>query len=192
PFAFYAKEKIKQTKNMHLSRIEPYLKTEFISSFPVINQVKYFNSVNAQLNNDFVNGRLKAFLKCEDRCGMIHHVESRVPFSDDIELIGFMFSINGNRKIQQGISKYLLREAAKDVLPAEVYQRYDKKGFETPMNKWIIANQKQLFDVVGADDFSFIHLDKLKAAFQSGKAGTKEVSLLYKLYVLSIWKSLFK
>lgn len=190
PFAFYAKEKVKQRRNTHLSKIAPYLTDKFVQAFPVINQVRYFDSVNEQLNNDFVNGRLKSFLKCEDRCGMIHHVESRVPFSDDTDLIEFMFSLDGNRKIRHGVSKYLLREATKDLLPKEVYQRYDKKGFETPMNKWITENQMRLFEKIG-NNFEFVNIEKLRASFKKENAGTKEVSLLYKLYVLTIWKELF-
>ena len=192
PFLFYAKEKIKQNNNRHLTKVLPFFGSDFIQSFPVINQVKYYNSVNEQLNADFVNGRLKSFLKCEDRCGMIHSVESRVPFSDDINLIEYLFSINGNRKIQKGVSKYLLREATKDILPKEIYSRYDKKGFETPMNKWVIDNKKHILEVVGSEQYDFIKLNALEDVFRQSKAGTKEVSVLFKLYILSIWKKAFR
>ncbi len=191
PFLFYAKEKIKQNKNTHLMNMQPFFGSDFISSYPVINQVKYFDSVNEQLANDF-GGRLKSFLKCEDRCGMIHSVESRVPFSDDINLIEYVFSINGNRKIQKGVSKYLLREATKDLLPKEIYTRYDKKGFETPMKRWVLENKKHMFEVIGNERYDFIKLNDLEDVFrQDNKAGNKEVSVLYKLYVLSIWKKVF-
>ena len=91
----------------------------------------YFNDINQQLLSDIYQTRLKSFLKCEDRCSMFHSVESRTPFSDDVDLINLMFSFNGNKKIKNGVSKFLLREALKSKLPSEIYYRYDKKGFET-------------------------------------------------------------
>lgn len=191
PFSLFVKEKIKSHYNSHLKGIQNYFESSYINSHPVHNPTKYLDKVNKQLAYDITNARLKAFLKCEDRCGMWHSVESRTPFSDDIELINLMFSINGTRKIQNGTSKYFLREAVKDKLPQEIYSRYDKKGFETPMNKWIGGNYKKIFEVLEPNDFKFMKFDTLKQSFDSQKAGTKEIKLLYKLYVLALWRKAF-
>ncbi len=191
PFSLFVKEKIKAHYNSYLKGIQNYFDNSFVDSYPVVNPVKYPGNVNKQLAYDITAARLKTFLKCEDRCGMWHSVESRTPFSDDIELINLMFSINGNRKIQNGASKYFLREAVKEKLPKEIYERYDKKGFETPMDKWIGGNYKMIFDVLEKKELPFIKLDILKKQFDSQKAGTKEIKLLYKLYVLALWQKSF-
>jgi asparagine synthase (glutamine-hydrolysing) len=191
PFSLFIKEKIKKNYNSYLKGIENYFESSYVNSYKVYNPTKYLERVNDQLAYDITTARLKAFLKCEDRCSMWHSVESRTPFSDDIELINLMFSINGNRKIQNGVSKYFLREAVKDKLPKEIYSRYDKKGFETPMDKWIGNSYKMIFDSMNQKDIPFIKLDTLKQQFDLGKAGTKEIKLLYKLYVLSLWKKTF-
>jgi len=191
PFALFVKEKIKANYNSYLKNISQYFNSDFINKFDTVNQVKYLDKVNQQLAYDITDARLKAFLKCEDRCGMWHSVESRTPFSDDIELINLMFSINGNRKMQKGISKYFLREAVKEKLPNEIYSRYDKMGFETPMNKWIGGNYKTIFEEVEASNFSFAKTAVLKQKFDSGTAGTNEVKLLYKWWVLVKWRTVF-
>ena len=191
PFSLFVKEKIKSYFNSHLKGIETYFDSSFTNSYKIINPTKYLSNVNNQLAYDISSARLKAFLKCEDRCGMWHSVESRTPFSDDIDLINLMFSINGNRKIQNGVSKFFLREAVKDKLPNEIYMRYDKKGFETPMDKWIGGNYKIIFDSLIEKDFQFIKLNVLKQQFDSQKAGSNEIRLLYKLYVLAMWKRVF-
>lgn len=191
PFSLFIKEKIKSHYNSHLKGIENYFDSSFVNAYKIQNPTKYLDKVNDQLAYDINTARLKAFLKCEDRCGMWHSVESRTPFSDDIELINLMFSINGTRKIQNGVSKYFLREAVKDKLPNEIYTRYDKKGFETPMNKWIGGNYKMIFDQLNKSDFQFMKLDILKQQFDSQKAGTKEVKLLYKLFILALWRKSF-
>lgn len=191
PFSLWLKEKVKSHYNSHLHGINDYFDPSFVNSHKIINPVKYLDKVNDQLAYDINVARLKAFLKCEDRCGMWHSVESRTPFSDDIELITLMFSINGTRKIQNGVSKYFLREAVKDKLPNEIYTRYDKKGFETPMNKWIGGNYKMIFENLSKNDFPFIKLGTLKRQFDSQKASAKEVKLLYKLYILTLWNKVF-
>jgi asparagine synthase (glutamine-hydrolysing) len=191
PYSVFIKEKVKASYNSHLSEIGKYFKKDFISSQKAVNPTQYFNTVNDQLAYDIKAARLKAFLKCEDRCGMWHSVESRTPFSDDIDLIDFMFSINGNRKIQNGVSKYFLREALKDRLPKEIYSRYDKKGFETPMKKWISNNKQLLFDRIKEQKFDFIDLAELKKTFDENKQSGREVTLLFKLYVYSLWRKVF-
>jgi asparagine synthase (glutamine-hydrolysing) len=191
PLSLWMKEKVKAHYNSHLAGIKNYFDNGFVNSYRIHNPVKYLDKVNDQLAYDINTARLKAFLKCEDRCGMWHSVESRTPFSDDIGLINLMFSINGNRKMQNGVSKYFLREAVKDKLPNEIYLRYDKKGFETPMDKWIGGNYKMIFDSLNKNDFQFMKLGELKQQFDSQKAGTKEIKLLYKLYVLSLWQKSF-
>ncbi|MGZ3921650.1 MAG: asparagine synthase-related protein, partial [Bacteroidia bacterium] len=188
PFVFYAKEKIKQRRNVHRAILNDFFAADFLNSGTINNSSEYFDTVNEQLVNDIEKVRLKTFLKCEDRCGMWHSVESRTPFSDDVELIDFAFSFNGNRKIQKGISKYLLREATKKILPPEIYNRYDKKGFETPMKKWVIQLMPQMISEIKSADFDFvnnIYLDRVN------KESLTELKMLFKLFILSRWKKVF-
>jgi asparagine synthase (glutamine-hydrolysing) len=184
PFIFYAKEKIKASNHISIRSLFKFYKSDFIRSNKVLNPVVYFDSVNEQLKNDIENARLKSFLKCEDRCGMWHGVESRTPFSDDIELIELMFSFNGNRKIQKGISKYYLREAMKDLLPKEITTRYDKRGFETPMLAWTKKLKIEMIEEVKGSNFSFVDP---KSFGKINDDDLNEMKILFKLFVLSRW-----
>jgi asparagine synthase (glutamine-hydrolysing) len=188
PFVFYAKEKIKQKRNVNATVYSSFFKKEFISSHPVNNSSHYYNSVNEQLLDDTGVTRLKSFLKCEDRCGMWHSVESRTPFSDDVQLIDFMFSFDGNRKIQKGVSKHLLREATKKMLPAEIYNRYDKKGFETPMKKWVTELKPVMIEEIKDAGFEFINAGDLH---KINNESLTQLRLLFKLFVLTRWKKVF-
>ena len=144
--------------------------------------------MNQQLLSDIYDTRLKTFLKCEDRCGMWHSVESRTPFSDDINLINLLFSFNGNKKIKNGVSKYLLREAVKNKLPIEIYSRYDKKGFETPMQEWMQKLRPKLLAEVKSANFDFVNYSNLEKTNPDNIAHNK---LLFKLFVFSRWQKLF-
>jgi asparagine synthase (glutamine-hydrolysing) len=188
PFMFFAKENIKQRKNFNLSVTRKFFREDFIRSHEVVNPAVYFSSVNEQLLHDIHHARLKSFLKCEDRCGMWHSVESRTPFSDDVDLINFMFSFNGNRKIQNGVSKYLLREAAKPELPEKVYSRYDKRGFETPMRQWLSVKTPMMIDEVKAKNWNFVKLDQLN---NLDPDNLNELKVLFRLFLLSRWEKVF-
>jgi asparagine synthase (glutamine-hydrolysing) len=152
-----------------------------------VNQ-KIAGSLNQQLKLDY-KGRLKSFLKCEDRCSMAFGIESRVPFADDVELVDLIFSIHGQQKIQQGISKYLLREAAKKYIPARIYERKDKIGFETPVAGWFRAYKEQVLDTI-TGTLDFMDTKTLVADFDTLLAA--KPSFLLRLYSLAIWHEAFK
>ena len=75
---------------------------------------------------------LPALLHFEDRNSMAHSIEARVPFLD-YQLAEFCLNIPTEYKIKGTLTKVILREAMKEVLPVEVYQRRDKIGFSTPI-----------------------------------------------------------
>ncbi len=94
-------------------------------------------SLNGYLHHDFNNTLLKCYLKCEDRCSMWHSVESRTPFSDDIHLIEYGFTLPSSVKIVNGELKWLLRKAMRGIAPNAILDRQDKKGYVTPNRQWI-------------------------------------------------------
>ncbi|MBK8366676.1 MAG: asparagine synthase (glutamine-hydrolyzing) [Bacteroidetes bacterium] len=144
-------------------------------------------SLNAQLAIDF-NGKLKSFLKCEDRCSMAFGIESRVPFADDVELVNFIFSIQGNKKISQGVSKYLLREATKEYIPEQIYSRRDKIGFETPVQKWFAPHKNHVLEVI-ISQCNFIDKDYLTSNFDL--LLNAKPNFLLRLYSTSVWKKVY-
>jgi asparagine synthase (glutamine-hydrolysing) len=70
-----------------------------------------------------------------DRMTMAHSLELRVPYLDHI-LFEFAATIPPRYKIRQGMTKYVLRQAASKYLPEEVCRR-PKLGFPVPIAAWI-------------------------------------------------------
>ncbi len=188
PFLFYMKERVKYRNNLNKNRLPLFFTKQFIESHEIKKPIRYFKDVNLQLQDDIYETRLKAFLKCEDRCGMWHSVESRTPFSDDIDLIKLMFSFNGNKKIKNGVSKYLLREAMKKKLPNEIYNRHDKRGFETPMKQWVLQLAPQMMGEIKKAGFDFVNYKDLE---KINFSNTYNYQLLFKLFVLCRWQKVF-
>jgi asparagine synthase (glutamine-hydrolysing) len=78
---------------------------------------------------------LPALLHVEDRMGMAHGLESRVPFLDH-PLVEFAATIPADVKFRDGHMKHLLRIAFADTLPREILERRDKMGFPVPLKEW--------------------------------------------------------
>ena len=93
---------------------------------------------------------------------MRFQVESRTPFADSRELIETVFGIPSVYKIHDGWSKALLREAAREDLPEEIYRRRDKIGFATPEWKWLSLRQEDLLSVFSDDMSQFLDIGKIR------------------------------
>ena len=62
-------------------------------------------------------------------------LESRVPFLD-FRLVEKTLATSSDLKLNKGMTKHILREAMKDILPERIRLRRDKIGFGTPQDEW--------------------------------------------------------
>ena len=70
-----------------------------------------------------------------DRMTMASSIEGRVPFSD-FSVYQTARKLTLDEKLHNGTTKYLLREASRDVIPTEAYNK-KKLGFPVPLREWI-------------------------------------------------------
>lgn len=78
---------------------------------------------------------LQSVLNRADKMSMAASVEARVPFLEN-RTVALVNSISGRNKIKKFSPKYLLKQAAKKVLPGSVVDR-KKVGFGSPIGKWL-------------------------------------------------------
>jgi asparagine synthase (glutamine-hydrolysing) len=83
-----------------------------------------------------MNYKLEHLLMSEDANSMAHSREARVPFLD-YRIMEFVMHLPENFIIRKGMTKSILRDAVRDILPAEILQRRDKIGFATPDSEWL-------------------------------------------------------
>jgi asparagine synthase (glutamine-hydrolysing) len=67
---------------------------------------------------------------------MAHSREVRLPFLYH-RLAEFLFSLPPGFKIRGGVTKYILRESFRDVVPEAILNRTDKIGYEPPQGSWL-------------------------------------------------------
>jgi asparagine synthase (glutamine-hydrolysing) len=84
---------------------------------------------------------LPALLQVEDRMGMAHGLESRVPLLDQA-LVEFVATIPADIKFKEGQAKHLLKHCFSSVLPRPIVERRDKMGFPVPLKEWVSGSLK--------------------------------------------------
>lgn len=121
---------------------------------PDINEMLYKpKSLKESLLQHF-EYKLEHLLRWEDLNSMYFSIESRVPFLDH-RLVEATISTPASQKIKKGETKFLLREALKDILPAKIINRKDKKGFSNPRDKWFRTEEFQnyIFELINSESF---------------------------------------
>lgn len=126
-----------------------------------------------------------------DRSEMAHSVEGRLPFLD-ASLWRFLAGVPAQWKIRDGVEKYLLREAVRDLVPAEVYQARKHPFLSPPVD---LASNVAFAELAGdllvgaASAVPFLDpsaVANMLAALHSGNAGEPIHSERNLLYVMSL------
>lgn len=78
-----------------------------------------------------------------DRASMANSLEVRPPYLDH-ELVEFVCSLKPDLKLKGMTTKFILKEAAKGILPDSIIHR-SKKGFGIPIAQWIKGDLKEMF-----------------------------------------------
>lgn len=96
---------------------------------------------------------LPHMLRYEDRNSMACSIEARVPFLDH-RLVEKSFSIPAEYKLKNGVNKYILRKAMKNIVPDIILNRQDKIGFGTPTDQWTSNSlSKEINDLIHSKVF---------------------------------------
>lgn len=157
---------------------------------------KFFKNVDELSGKQLVD--LNSFMQYDillkgDRMSMSHSLELRVPFLD-LEVWSVARRLSSDLKVRGNITKYALREAAKEVLPEEWYKR-PKKGFPVPFRDFLREDNfyNKFYEVLSSelcDDFfdRSVVLDMLKEHKDGVKRNHRR---LYSYYVFLVWYDLY-
>ncbi|MFM7813775.1 MAG: asparagine synthase (glutamine-hydrolyzing), partial [Flavobacteriales bacterium] len=134
-----------------------YLNKAFTAQYTASNKVAGSIHGSANLNAslmDHFEYKLEHLLKWEDRNSMYFSIEARVPFLD-YRLVERIMATPSHWKIRNGMTKHILREAMKGILPEKIRMRRDKMGFDTPQDEWFRSNQWQaeVMNILSSESF---------------------------------------
>ena len=130
---------------------------------------------------------LPTLLQFEDRNSMAFSIESRVPFLDH-RLVEYVFSLPDEFKINGGVTKRVLRESMRGLMPEAICDRKDKKGFVTPGEvKWLRGPLAFLLEQ-NFRMLDFLDSKRVEDVLDGFRKGdNKNASLVWRLVVLRYW-----
>jgi asparagine synthase (glutamine-hydrolysing) len=124
-----------------LNQFQPRMEAPFTS---------YLKTRTAQ---DLTHETAPCCLRAEDRQTTALGLDNHVPFFDH-RLIEFMFRVPGHLKIRDGVTKILLREAMRGILPEETRTRIKKTGWNAPAHVWFSGGGRDaLLDLIASQAF---------------------------------------
>jgi len=122
---------------------------------PVFVPLSSFRTVSERQKLDIDKYSVPALAHYEDRTSMANSLELRYPYLDH-RIVDFAVNLPTESKIQNGWTKYILRQSFPE-LPARIRWRRDKQGFTTPEAHWL----KHEFRATIADMFKKSRLGEL-------------------------------
>ena len=99
------------------------------------------NFLDRALKVDLLQYNTPRWVNMIDRISMAHAIISRSPFLD-YRLVEFAFSLDNSLKIRNAETKYVLREAKRNVLPASIVNDHKKVQFDGPATQWLKGSLK--------------------------------------------------
>ncbi|MEK7461702.1 MAG: asparagine synthase (glutamine-hydrolyzing) [Patescibacteria group bacterium] len=127
-----------------------------------------------------------------DKMTMAYSLELRVPFLD-IEVARLASSLPDRFKWKRGITKYLLREAFRQILPESVRRRR-KLGFPTPVRNWFTKERQSIYNTILDNPYiqNHMNISFIKNLIDDHISGQSDNSRkIYLLLMLAIWYNVF-
>lgn len=133
-------------------------------------------------------------LHWEDRNSMAHSIESRVPFLD-YRLVEYVLGLPDEFKISEGVTKRVLREGMRNILPEEIRWRMDKVGFATPEEIWMREKNTAYFRELLSEAISLsggILKREVFDIFDNTVAGVRQFDfLIWRIISFGVWVKRF-
>lgn len=143
-----------------------------------------FIDMHTWLNGDLLHNA--------DRTTMAHSLELRTPFVDR-EVYNLAAEIPADLRISHGTTKYILRKAVEDIVPAHVLHR-KKLGFPVPIRFWLKDEMydwaKQIINDSQTDQY--FNKDYFLKLLDDHKAGVRDNSRkLWTVLTFMMWHRLY-
>jgi asparagine synthase (glutamine-hydrolysing) len=125
-----------------------------------------FSFAKAHAYTGLVNGRLIHAFEQSCRLDGAYEIESRHPFYDR-RIIEFALAVPEEQHQRPGLTKVILRNAMRDILPEKVRQRLNKAEFSiTIFNELEAAGGERLFDALAIADMGWVNQEKVRQMYR--------------------------
>lgn len=122
-----------------------------------------------------------------DRFSMANSVEARVPFLDP-GLVEFAYRLPMDNKLQDGVTKLVLKQAVRGIVPERVITRR-KQGFGAPVARWFQGRLGPTLSHFLAQDTlrAYFDTDALDELLTRHQAGDAQTFVLWPVLNFALW-----
>jgi asparagine synthase (glutamine-hydrolysing) len=152
------------------------------------------DDLKRRLLQDLTEYSLPSLLRYEDRNSMAHSIESRPPFLDQ-DLVELVLSLPSDAIVRHGWSRWIFREAMRDILPEKIRMRRKKIGFTTPEMRWLRAERAAIQGIFRSPSFCsrpYWDAPVVARGFKAACEGELEESpLFWRILNIEAWLRVF-
>jgi asparagine synthase (glutamine-hydrolysing) len=168
-----------------------------IDGFKPVMEAPFSSYLKTRTYQDLSRETAPCCLRAEDRQTQAFGLENYLPFFDH-RLVEFMFRVPGAMKIRDGVTKVLLREAMRGILPEETRTRVKKTGWNAPAHIWFSGHGRdELLDLIRSRQFrergiynnrEVLRLaDEHEQIVSSGRVSENHMMFFWQLLNLEVW-----
>ncbi len=114
-----------------------------LAGFEPVMEHRFASYLKNRTYQDLTRETVPCCLRAEDRQTSVFGLDHFLPFLDH-RLVELMFRVSGGLKIRDGVTKILLREAMRGMLPEETRTRVKKTGWNAPAHLWFSGPGREL------------------------------------------------
>ncbi|WP_286883323.1 asparagine synthase (glutamine-hydrolyzing) [Aneurinibacillus sp. UBA3580] len=147
------------------------------------------NTFDKMLYHD-IKAYLPGLLQVEDRTSMAVSLESRVPMLD-YRIVEMAATIPPHLKVKGLEPKYIFKKAMEGIIPDEILNRKDKKGFPTPINVWFEKDKSFIERILldqGAHHRGIFNAEAIHSMLESP---AKQSWALWSVLNVELWFKIF-
>lgn len=173
-----------------------YIQSNFYDEYSKRKENYIFTQLYASktLRESFLNHfeyKFEHHLLWADKAGMRFSLETRFPFLDH-HLVEKMLHTDTSLIYTKGVTKIILRQAMKGILPEKVRNRMDKVGYETPEDVWFRTKKfKELFfDIINSSSFQsrpYFNKEQVIRLYSRHLSGKNNGREIWKIIHLELW-----
>lgn len=189
-FKFQNNERIKSEQ---MRRMQKPFTPDFLSKVKDMYQpitIPCVSKLNTRLCEDTLNRSIPSLLHNEDSNSMLFSIESRVPFLD-YRIVEFAIALDGNYKIKNQWTKWIIRKACRQYLPNKIAKRKNKMGFPAPFARWLREgkSKEEIKEVIYSfANRNIVPKETIGNLYTSHIKGECDASaILFKYYSMELW-----
>jgi asparagine synthase (glutamine-hydrolysing) len=180
-------------------RAKTLLRKEFVKKYDQNSKEKNAESLHEALMRDIMY-HAPEYLRVDDRASSAFSIECRHPFLDN-KIVEFAFSLPSDQKIRKGVTKYVIRNAVKGIVPETIRKKRKKSGTPIPQQRWMKDLYENIMETFHASKFQSKEyfnqpaVLNLFSRYCLGKLNRIErecyANLLWRIINLELWFEIF-